>query len=131
MTDTIADMLTRIRNAGSAKFSSVEIPNSRIKTELAKTLKNEGYIRNFKLIQDGKQGILRIYLKYDGQGQTHSICHLERISKPGRRVYIKSKDIKSFLNGMGVTVISTSKGILTDKQAKKENIGGEILLKIW
>lgn len=131
MTDTIADMLTRIRNAGRSKFSSVEIPNSKIKTELAKTLKNEGYIRNYKLIHDGKQGILKIFLKYDGPGQTHSICHIERVSKPGRRVYIKSKDIKSYLHGMGVTILTTSKGILTDKQAKKENVGGEVLLKIW
>jgi small subunit ribosomal protein S8 len=130
ITDPIADMLTRIRNAGKAKFNSVDIPGSRIKTELAKVLKNEGYIKNYKFIKDGKQGILRLYLRY-GQGQVRAINQLARVSKPSRRVYIKSKDIRSFYNGTGISILSTSKGIMTDGRAKKENIGGELLCNVW
>jgi small subunit ribosomal protein S8 len=130
MSDTIADMLTRIRNAARAKFSSVDIPGSRLKSELAKILKTEGYIRNYKFIKDDKQGILRVYLKY-GADQAGVIYSLERVSKPSRRVYIKSKDIKPVLNGMGVSILSTSKGVMTDKSARKENVGGEILCNIW
>jgi small subunit ribosomal protein S8 len=130
MSDTIADMLTRIRNAARAKFSSVDIPGSRLKSELAKILKTEGYIRNYKFIKDDKQGILRVYLKY-GADQEGVIYSLERVSKPSRRVYIKSKDIKPVLNGMGVSILSTSKGVMTDKSARKENVGGEILCNIW
>ncbi len=130
MSDPIADMLTRIRNAAKAKFSSVDIPGSRLKSELAKILKTEGYIRNYKFIQDGKQGILRIYLKY-GVDQESVIFGLQRISKPSRRVYVKSKDIKPVLSGMGISILSTSKGIMTDKSARKENIGGEVLCNIW
>lgn len=130
MSDPIADMLTRIRNGGKAKFNSVEIPGSKIKVELAKLLKNEGFIRNYKFIKDNKQGILRVYLKY-GADQAHAIYGIERVSKPSRRVYLRSKDVKPILNGMGVGVISTSKGVMTDKQARQENVGGEILCKIW
>ncbi len=130
MSDPIADMLTRIRNAGKAKFNSVDIPGSKLKTELAKVLKNEGYIKNYKFIKDGKQGILRVYLKY-GEGQTHVIYRLERVSKPSRRVYANSKEIKPVFNGMGLAILSTSKGIMTDKMARKENVGGEILCNIW
>ncbi|MCP4109168.1 MAG: 30S ribosomal protein S8 [Desulfobacteraceae bacterium] len=130
MSDPIADMLTRIRNAGKAKFSSVDIPGSKLKIELAKVLKNEGYIRNYKFVKDGKQGILRVYLKY-GPGQTTTILSLGRVSKPSRRVYVKSKDIKPFFNGMGIAILSTSRGIMTDKQARNENVGGEILCRIW
>lgn len=130
ISDPIADMLTRIRNAGKAKFNSVDIPGSKLKTELAKVLKDEGYIRNYKFIKDNKQGILRLYLKYSEKG-SHNILNLMRISKPSRRVYVKSKDIKSVYNGMGVTILSTSKGIITDKRARKENIGGEILCNVW
>jgi len=130
ISDPIADMLTRIRNAGKAKFNSVDIPGSKLKTELAKVLKDEGYIRNYKFIKDNKQGILRLYLKYSEQG-SHNILSLMRISKPSRRVYVKSKDIKAVYNGMGVTILSTSKGIITDKRARKENIGGEILCNVW
>jgi small subunit ribosomal protein S8 len=130
ISDPIADMLTRIRNGGKAKFNSVDIPGSKLKTELAKVLKNEGYIRNYKSVRDGRQGILRVYLKY-AKGLGHSICLLERISKPSRRVYIKSKDIKPVYNGTGIAVLSTSKGLLTDKEAKKVNVGGEVLCKIW
>jgi len=130
ISDPIADMLTRIRNAGKAKFNSVDIPGSKLKTELAKVLKDEGYIRNYKFIKDNKQGILRLYLKYSEKG-SHNILNLMRISKPSRRVYVKSKDIKPIYNGMGITILSTSKGIITDKIARKENIGGEILCNVW
>lgn len=130
MSDPIADMLTRIRNAGKARFSSVDIPGSKLKIELAKVLKNEGYIRNYKFVKDGKQGILRVYLKY-GPGQANTIYSLERVSKPSRRVYVKSKEIKPFFSGMGIAVLSTSKGVMTDKQARNENVGGEILCRIW
>ncbi len=130
ISDPIADMLTRIRNAGKAKFNSVDIPGSKLKTELAKVLRDEGYIRNYKFIKDNKQGILRLYLKYSEKG-SHNILNLIRISKPSRRVYVKSKDIKQVYSGMGVAILSTSKGIITDKRARKENIGGEILCNVW
>jgi small subunit ribosomal protein S8 len=115
MSDPIADLLTRIRNAGKAKFNSVDIPGSKIKIELARVLKDEGFIRNYKFIKDKKQGILRIYLKYD-ERDTHAIFGLNRVSKPSRRSYAKSKDIKPVLNGTGVAILSTSKGIMTDKK---------------
>lgn len=130
ITDPLADMLTRVRNAGNAKLNSVDIPGSRIKAALAGVLKEEGYIRNFKFIKDNKQGIIRIYLKYD-KNDRHAIYGLERISKPSRRVYVNSKDVKPVLNGIGVSVLSTSRGIRTDKQARQENLGGELLCKIW
>ena len=130
ISDPIADMLTRIRNAAKAKFNSVDIPGSALKIELAKILKNEGYIRNYKFLKDGKQGILRLYLKY-GTGQANVIYGLKRISKPGRRVYVKSKEIKPVFNGMGIAILSTSKGVMTDKKARQENEGGEILCHVW
>lgn len=130
MSDPIADMLTRIRNAEKAKFNSVDIPGSKLKTELAKVLKNEGFIRNYKFVKDSKQGVLRVYLKY-GQGRSNVIVGIERVSKPGRRVYVKSKNVKPVLNGMGITILSTSKGIMTDKIARRENLGGEILCNVW
>ena len=130
MSDPIADMLTRIRNAGKAKFNSVDIPGSNLKTEIAKVLKDEGFIKNYKIIKDNKQGLLRIYLKYS-EGQSNVIFGLERISKPSRRVYVKSKDIKPVLSGMGISILSTSKGIMTDKSARTKNLGGEILCNIW
>ena len=130
LTDPIADMLTRIRNAGKAKFNSVDIPGSKIKTELARVMKEQGYIRNYKFIKDGKQGILRVYLKY-ADDQSHVIQEIHRISKPSRRVYVGAGDVKSFYNGMGISVLSTSKGILTDKQARKENVGGEVVCNIF
>jgi len=130
MSDPIADMLTRIRNAGKAKFNSVDIPGSKLKTELAKILKDEGFIKNYKFLKDNKQGILRVYLKY-GQGESNVIIGIERVSKPSRRVYVKSKDIEPVLNGMGIAILSTSKGIMTDKRARNENAGGEILCNIW
>ncbi|UCD89347.1 MAG: 30S ribosomal protein S8 [Desulfobacterales bacterium] len=130
MSDPIADMLTRIRNAGKAKFNRVDIPGSRLKTEIAKVLMAEGFIRNYKFIKDKKQGILRVYLKYDDR-QTSAIFGLERVSKPSRRVYVRGKDVKPVLNGMGVAILSTSKGIMTDKKARAEKVGGEILCNIW
>lgn len=130
ITDPLADMLTRVRNAGNAKLNSVDIPGSRIKAALANVLKEEGFIRNFKFIKDNKQGTIRIYLKYD-KNERHAIYGLERISKPSRRVYVKGGDIKPVLNGMGISVLSTSRGILTDKKARQENLGGELLCKIW
>ena len=130
MSDPLADMLTRIRNAGNAKHKSVDIPGSKIKTDLAGVLKQEGFIRNFKFIKDNKQGILRIYLKYD-QNDRHVVYGVERVSKPSRRVYVKSRDVKPVLNGLGISVLSTSVGLITDKQARKENIGGEVLCAIW
>ncbi|RJP85009.1 MAG: 30S ribosomal protein S8 [Desulfobacteraceae bacterium] len=130
MSDPFADMLTRIRNAGRAKHKSVDIPGSQMKTALAGVLKEEGFIRNFKFIKDNKQGILRVYLKYE-QNDRHVIYGVKRVSKPSRRVYVGSKDIKPVLNGLGISVLSTSKGLLTDKQARNENIGGEVLCAIW
>jgi small subunit ribosomal protein S8 len=130
MSDPIADMLTRIRNAGKAKFNSVDIPGSKLKIELANVMKQEGFIRNYKFVKDNKQGILRIYLKYDPD-QKPVIYKLERSSKPSRRIYVKSKDIKPVYNGLGIAILSTSQGVMTDKQARKENVGGEILCTIW
>ena len=130
MTDPIADMLTRIRNAGKAKFGKVDIPGSKLKVELAKVLQKQGFVKNYKFVEDNKQGVLRVYLKYTAD-ESHVILGMERVSKPSRRVYVKSKDIKPVLNGMGIAVISTSKGIMTDKQARKENLGGEVLCNVW
>lgn len=130
MSDPIADMLTRVRNAGKAKFSSVDIPGSKMKFELAKLLKDEGYIRNYKFIKDNKQGVLRVYLKYNDK-QEHSILSIDRVSKPSKRVYMKGKDIKPVYSGLGIAVLSTSKGIMTDKQAREKNIGGEIICNVW
>ena len=130
ISDPIADMLTRVRNAAKAKFNSVDVPGSMLKIELAKILKNEGYIRNFKFLKDGKQGILRIYLKY-GPGQSNVIYGIKRISKPSRRIYLKCKEIKPIYNGMGIAILSTSKGMMTDKKARQEKIGGEVLCQVW
>ena len=128
--DPIADMLTRIRNGAKAKFSSVDIPGSTLKVELAKILKNEGFIRNYKFLKDGKQGILRVYLKY-GPEQSSVVYQLKRISKPSRRVYVKSKDIKPVYNGLGIAILSTSKGVMSDRTARREKVGGEVLCHIW
>lgn len=130
MSDPLADMLTRIRNAGKAKHKSVDIPGSRLKAAVADVMKREGYINGSKFIQDDKQGVLRVYLKYDVE-ERHVIYGIERVSKPSRRVYVKGKDIKPVLNGLGIAILSTSKGLMTDKQAGKENAGGEILCNIW
>jgi small subunit ribosomal protein S8 len=130
MSDPLADMLTRIRNAGKAKHKSVEIPGSQLKTALAGVMKEEGFIKNFKFIKDTKQGILKIYLKYEANDR-HVIYGIKRVSKPSRRVYVGGKDVKPVLNGLGISVLSTSKGLVTDKQATKQNVGGEVLCEIW
>ncbi|MBF0449581.1 MAG: 30S ribosomal protein S8 [Candidatus Magnetomorum sp.] len=129
MSDPIADLLTRIRNACKAKFNTVDIPNSKIKTEIARILKTEGFIKHYKTIPDEKQGILRIFIKYDKNDSV--IAGIKRISKPSRRIYQKKNEIKSVLNGLGIAIYSTSKGVMTDKQAKQENTGGEYLCKVW
>jgi len=130
MSDPIADMLTRIRNAAKAKLNSTDIPGSKLKTEIARVLKSEGFVRNYKFIKDNKQGILRIYLKY-GEDNTSAMMGLKRISKPSRRVYVRGDNVKPVLNGMGIAVLSTSSGIMTDKHARKKNVGGEVLCHVW
>jgi small subunit ribosomal protein S8 len=130
MSDPIADMLTRIRNAGKAKHNSVDIPGSKLKTEIAKVLKESGYVRNYKFISDGKQGVLRVYLKYTG-AQKHVILSIERISKPSRRNYLNARSVKPVYNGMGIAILSTSHGVMTDKAAREKNIGGEVLCTVW
>jgi small subunit ribosomal protein S8 len=130
VTDPIADMLTRIRNGVKARFNNVDVPGSKLKIEIARILKDEGFIKNYKFLKDGKQGILRVYLKY-GPGQSIVVYGLKRISKPSCRVYVKSNDIKPVYNGMGISILSTSKGIMTDKKARKEKVGGEILCNVW
>jgi len=130
ISDPIADMLTRTRNAIKAKFKSVDIPASKLKIRLADVLKDEGFIKNFRFVKDDKQGILRIYLKYDKRNDS-AILGIKRISKPSRRVYIKSKALKPILNGMGIMILSTSKGIITDSQARKGGVGGEALCNVW
>lgn len=130
ITDTIADMLTRIRNANSAKHDMVDVPASKMKAAIAQILLDEGYIKSFTVTEDGKQGIIHITLKY-GAGKTPVIQGLRRVSKPGLRIYTSCEDMPKVLKGLGIAVLSTSKGIITDKQARKENIGGEVLAFIW
>nr|Q2RFR1.1 RecName: Full=Small ribosomal subunit protein uS8; AltName: Full=30S ribosomal protein S8 [Moorella thermoacetica ATCC 39073] len=130
MTDPIADFLTRIRNANMVYQEKVEVPASRVKRALAEILKNEGYIKNYEYIEDNKQGILRLYLKY-GPNKEKVITGLKRISCPGLRVYAKKGEIPRVLGGLGVAVISTSKGILTDKEARRQGVGGEVICYIW
>ena len=130
MTDPIADMLTRIRNANVVKHETVDVPASNMKKELARILLEEGFIRGYDVIEDGKQGIIRIQLKY-GQTGERVISGLKRLSKPGMRVYADKHEVPRVLNGLGISIISTSKGILTDKQARKENVGGEVICYVW
>lgn len=130
MTDPIADMLTRIRNANVVKHETVDVPASNMKKELARILLEEGFVRGYDVIEDEKQGIIRIQLKY-GQTGERVISGLKRISKPGMRVYSSKDEIPKVLNGLGVAIMSTSKGILTDKEARKENVGGEVICYVW
>lgn len=130
MTDPIADMLTRIRNGNNAKHETVDIPASNMKKAIANILLEEGFIKGFDVIEDGKQGILRIQLKY-GKDNEKIISGIKRISKPGLRVYVKSDEIPRVLGGLGIAVLSTSKGIITDKVARKEGVGGEVICYIW
>ena len=130
ITDVIADMLTRIRNANSAKHESVDIPASGVKKAIADILAEEGYINGYQIIEDGKQGIIRVSLKY-GAGKKRVIQGLRRVSKPGLRIYTSCEDMPRVMNGLGVAIISTSKGIMTDKKARRENVGGEVLAFVW
>ena len=130
ITDTIADMLTRIRNANSAKHHSVDVPASNVKKQIAQILLDEGYIKAFKVIDDNKQGIIRVTLKYtDTKAQV--ITGLRRVSKPGLRIYSNCKDMPKVMKGLGIAIVSTSKGIMTDKKARELNVGGEVLAFIW
>lgn len=130
MTDPIADFLTRIRNANMVMHEKVEIPASKTKIALAEILKNEGFIKDYEQIEDGKQGIIRVYLKY-GANKEKVITGLKRISKPGLKVYCKKDEIPKVLGGLGIAIISTSKGIVTDKEARKLGLGGEVICYVW
>ena len=130
ITDSIADMLTRIRNANSAKHETVQIPASNMKKAIAQILVDEGYIKSFKVIENGQQGIIEIALKY-GPNRSQVLTGLRRVSKPGLRIYSSCEDMPKFMNGLGVIILSTSKGIMTDKDARKQNVGGEVLAYIW
>ncbi|MCL2342893.1 MAG: 30S ribosomal protein S8 [Firmicutes bacterium] len=130
ITDPIADMLTRIRNAGSAKHDSVDVPSSKMKRAIAEILLEEGYIKSFQIIDDGTQGVIRITLKYL-PGKEKAIQGLRRVSKPGLRVYAGADDLPKVLRGLGIAIVSTSKGVMTDKKARAANIGGEVLAFVW
>ncbi len=130
MTDPIADMFARIRNGSKAKFEKVDIPSSKMKREIAKILKEEGFIKNFKIVTDDQQHeMVRIFLKYDANRK--EVIHLRRVSKPGRRVYVGKEKIPSVMSGLGFSILSTSRGILTDNSARKANIGGEVICYVW
>ncbi|MDO4748319.1 MAG: 30S ribosomal protein S8 [Eubacteriales bacterium] len=130
ITDTIADLLTRIRNANSAKHDTVEIPSSNMKKAICQILLDEGYIKSFSVEEDGKQGMIKVVLKY-AEGKTPVIQGLRRVSKPGLRIYSNVEDMPKVMKGLGIAIISTSKGIMTDRQARKENVGGEVLAFVW
>ena len=130
VTDTIADMLTRIRNANSMGYEEVTVPASKLKVELAKILKEEGFIKEYKVVSEGVEKNILLTLKY-GKKKEKVITGLKRISKPGLRVYVKSDEVPRVLNGLGIAIISTSKGIMTDKEARKQNLGGEVLAYVW
>ncbi len=129
ISDVIADMLTRIRNANNAKHETVDIPASNMKKAIADILVNEGYVKSYQIIEDGKQGVIRVTLKYVGKQKV--IHGLRRVSKPGLRIYSNCEDMPKVMNGLGIAIVSTSKGIMTDKQARKENVGGEVLAFVW
>ena len=130
ITDPIADMLTRIRNANSAKHETVDVPASNMKKSIAEILNNEGYIKSYQIIEDGKQGVIRIALKY-GNNKEKVISGLKRVSKPGLRIYAGAEELPRVLKGLGIAIVSTSKGVMTDKEARKQNIGGEVLAFVW
>ena len=130
ITDTVADMLTRIRNANTAKHDTVEIPASNMKNSIAQILLDEGYIKDFEVIDDGKQGTIKITLKY-GPNKTQIITGLRKVSKPGLRIYSGCEDMPKVMKGLGIAIVSTNKGVMTDKQARKENVGGEVLAFVW
>ena len=128
--DTIGDFLTRIRNGGMATHEKVDVPASKLRQNIAKILKEEGYIRDFKVVNDGKQGMMRVYLKYRRNGKP-AIAHMSRVSRPGKRRYIKATEITPVRSGYGLSVLSTSRGVITSDKAKTENIGGEVLFQLW
>ena len=130
ITDTIADMLTRIRNANSAKHPTVDVPASNMKKQIAQILVDEGYIKNFRVIEYDKQGVIRITLKYT-ENKSQVITGLRRVSKPGLRIYSNSKDMPKVMKGLGIAIVSTSKGVMTDREARKNNVGGEVLAFVW
>ena len=130
ITDPIADLLTRIRNASSAKHETVEVPASKMKKAIVQILFDEGQIKKFEVIEDNRQGVIKIWLKY-GEGKKQVISGLKRVSKPGLRVYANKEDMPRVLKGLGIAIVSTSKGIMTDKKARKENVGGEVLAYVW
>jgi small subunit ribosomal protein S8 len=130
VTDPVADMLARIRNGSLAEHEKVDIPSSKLKVRLAEILKEEGFIKNFRLIEDKRQGVLRVYLKY-GPGQERVISGLRRVSKPGRRLYVGADRVPSVLGGMGVAILSTPRGLLTDRESRKAKVGGEVLCYVW
>ena len=130
VTDAIADFLTRIRNANMVMHETVEAPSSKIKLAIADILKNEGYIRNYEFIEDGKQGVIRIYLKY-GDKKTKVINGIRRISKPGLRVYVKKDEVPKVLGGLGTAIVSTSEGVMSDQKARQAKLGGELICYIW
>ena len=130
ITDTIADMLTRIRNASSARHETVDIPASNMKKSIAQILVDEGYVKSYQVIEDGKQGVIRMTLKYV-DGKTPVITGLRRVSKPGLRIYSNCEDMPRVMRGLGIAIVSTSKGVMTDKRARKENVGGEVLAFVW
>ena len=131
ISDTIADMLTRIRNANSAKHETVDIPASNMKKAIAQILVDEGYVKGYQVIEDGKQGVIRMTLKYQGASKTPVLMGLRRVSKPGLRIYSSSEDMPKVMKGIGTAIVSTSKGVMTDKQARKEHVGGEVLAFVW
>ncbi len=130
ITDSIADLLTRIRNANTAKHGTVDVPASNMKKSITQILVDEGYVKSFQVIDDGKQGIIRITLKY-GENKSPVISGLRRVSKPGLRIYSSCEDMPKVMKGLGVAIVSTSKGVMTDKRARKEKVGGEVLAFIW
>ena len=130
MTDPIADFLTRIRNANMVRHESLEVPSSNMKVAIANILKSEGFIKDFTVEEDGKQGVMKVFLKY-GKNKERVITGLKRISKPGLRVYAKTGEVPKVLNGLGIAIVSTSEGVITDKEARAKNVGGEVLAYVW
>ena len=131
MTDPLADLVTRLRNGNKAKHEKVDVPASNLKVHVARILKDEGYVKNYKLIKGGKQGVLRIYLKYEGETKKQVIAGLRSLSTPGRRRYVGKDDIPMVMRGLGLSILSTSRGVLTDREARKLNVGGELLCSVW
>lgn len=128
--DTIADFVTRIRNAGLAKHDKVDVPSSNIRQGIARILKENGYIKTFRVAQDGKQGLMRVYLNYSKEGKP-AIANIQRVSRPRKRIYVKKGDIPQIRSGFGISILSTNKGVLSGEEATDKNVGGELLLKIW